>query len=474
MSLKLSRCARELFLKTSSIKGRQHGVHLVPHRSSSCNLKEAMAEQIKIHREKVIKFRKEHGKTKVGEATIGNIYGGMRGLPALLCETSYLDPNEGIRFRGHTIPETLCELPKPECDGGEQPYPEGLFWLLCTGCIPTKEQVEFVRDEWNCRGKLPKHIKTLLLNFPKNLHPMAQLSAALSAMNIKSQFSKKLNTVKKDKLWELMYEDCMDLLAAITSIAALIYTHSFKTPIDPKIDENLCWTENFCHNMGICEPEIIDFMRLYMILHSDHEGGNVSAHAVHLVGSALSDCYLSMSAGINGLAGPIHGLANQEVWRFIQELVKKHGKTPTDDQVKSFCQDALKTGVIPGYGHAVLRKTDPRFTAQKEFCEKHLKDDPNIKIVWQLFKIVPPLLESLGKVQNPWPNVDAHSGAILQAYCITEMNYYTVLFGVSRALGTMAWIIWARALLLPIERPKSYTTDKLIQMVGSSGTCKKK
>ena len=474
MSFKLLISPRNQFSKILLAKDwPRFGLCLL--RNNSCDLKEVMKEKIKVHREKVIKFRKEHSKSKVGEATIGTIYGGMRGLPSLICETSYLDPNEGIRFRGYSIPEALCELPKPEgC--GEQPYPEGLFWLLCTGDIPTKEQVYFVRDEWNCRGQLPKHVKTLLLNFPKDLHPMAQLSSALSAMNLKSQFAKKLNEVKKDKIWELMYEDCMDLLAAITNISAIIYTHSFKgCPVDPKIDEDLCWTENFCNNMGIEEPEIIDFMRLYMVLHSDHEGGNVSAHTVHLVGSALSNCYLSMAAGINGLAGPLHGLANQEVWKFIMELVQKHGKTPTDDQVKSFCQDKLKSGVIPGYGHAVLRKTDPRFVAQKEFCEKNLPDDPNIKIVWQLFKIVPPLLEGLGKVQNPWPNVDAHSGAILQAYGIKEMNYYTVLFGVSRALGTMAWLIWARALLLPIERPKSFTTDKLIEMVGGSkkGTCKK-
>ncbi|KAJ9585038.1 hypothetical protein L9F63_020612 [Diploptera punctata] len=432
------------------------------------DLKEVMKRKIKEHRELVIKFRKEHAKTKLGDATVGMIYGGMRGLAAMLCETSALDPNEGIRFRNLTIPEVCCKLPKGKgCNN--QPYPEGLFWLFCTGDIPTIDQVNFVRMEWICRAELPQFVIDLLLGLPKQVHPMAQLSAALSVMSVCSEFPKKYNTVKKDVMWELMYEDCMDLLAKIISVASIIYTHTYKEcGYKPIIDEKACWTKNFCISMGYEEDAFIDFMRLYMILHSDHGSGNVSAHTVHLVGSALSDCYLAMAAGINGLAGPLHGLANQEVWKFVLELQKKVGKTPTDDQVKTFVQEKLKTGVVPGYGHAVLRKTDPRFTAQKEFCEKNLPNDPGVKIVWQLFKIVPPLLQSLGKVQNPWPNVDAHSGAILQAFKMTEMNFYTVLFAVSRALGTMAWLIWARALLLPIERPKSYTTAELMKMVGTS------
>ncbi|PSN56300.1 putative citrate synthase 2 [Blattella germanica] len=421
-----------------------------------------MREKISKHREKVIKFRKEHLKSKVGDATIGTIYGGMRGLPGLLCETSYLDPIEGIRYRGYSIPEVLSKLPK----SGKIPFPEGIFWLFCTGDIPSQEQVDFVKDQWNCRGKLPKYIIELICNLPKDVHPMAQLSAALCALSKDSQFAKDLNEVKKDCLWELMYEDCMDLLAKITSVAALIFAHTYRDEItEIEINDECCWTTNYCQNMGFDEEKFIEFIKLYLILCSDHEGGNVSAHTVHLVGSALSDAYISMAAGINGLAGPLHGLAAQEVFKFIMELVEKIGESPSDDQVKSFCEEKLKSGVIPGYGHAVLRKTDPRFIAQKEFSEEYLADDPKIKIVWQLFKIVPPLLEGLGKVQNPWPNVDSHTGVVLQALGMCEMNYYTVIFGVSRSIGTMAWLIWSRALLLPIERPKSYTTDKLIEMV---------
>lgn len=199
---------------------------------------------------------------------------------------------------------------------------------------------------------------------------------------------------------------------------------------------------------------------------SDHEGGNVSAHTTHLVGSALSDPYLSFAAGMNGLAGPLHGLANQEVLLWILKLQKDIGENPTEAKMKDFIWKTLKSGqVVPGYGHAVLRKTDPRYTCQREFAMKHLPDDPLFKLVSTIYTVVPPILTELGKVKNPWPNVDAHSGVLLQYYGLKEMNYYTVLFGVSRALGVLASLVWDRALGLPIERPKSLSTDALMKAV---------
>jgi len=208
---------------------------------------------------------------------------------------------------------------------------------------------------------------------------------------------------------------------------------------------------------------------LYLTIHSDHEGGNVSAHTTHLVGSALSDPYLSFSAGMCGLAGPLHGLANQEVLVWLQKLRKEVGDSVTNDQLKEFILKTLKSGqVVPGYGHAVLRKTDPRYTCQREFALKHLPKDPLFKLVSQVFDVVPPVLNDLGKVKNPWPNVDAHSGVLLQYYGLKEMNYYTVLFGVSRALGVLASLVWDRGLGLPIERPKSLSTEKMKELVSKT------
>jgi len=166
--------------------------------------------------------------------------------------------------------------------------------------------------------------------------------------------------------------------------------------------------------------------------------------------------------------GPLHGLANQEVLVFLNKIQAALGDGWTKEGLIQLIKQQLASGqVVPGYGHAVLRKTDPRYTCQREFALKHLPDDKMFKLVAQLYDIVPPILLETGKVKNPWPNVDAHSGVLLQHYGMTEMNYYTVLFGVSRALGTLASLVWDRALGLPLERPKSMSTDGLMKLVKS-------
>jgi citrate synthase len=207
---------------------------------------------------------------------------------------------------------------------------------------------------------------------------------------------------------------------------------------------------------------------MYFILHSDHESGNVSAHTVHLVGSTLSDCYYALSAGMNGLAGPLHGLANEEVLRWTQNFMEKlGGKEPTEEVIREALWDTLNSGqVIPGYGHAVLRKTDPRYMSQREFCLKHLPDYPLFKVINMIFEVAPGVLKEHGKAKNPWPNVDAQSGVIQWYYGVTEYPFYTVLFGIGRAIGTLANLVWDRALGYPIERPKSVTTAMLEEAAG--------
>ncbi|KAK4881323.1 hypothetical protein RN001_004642 [Aquatica leii] len=428
------------------------------------DLKAKVAAKIPVEQGRIKDFRKQHGNSKVCDVTVDMMYGGMRGIQGLVCETSLLDADEGIRFRGYTIPDCQKLLPRAPC--GQEPLPEGLFWLLMTGEIPTKDQVNEVSLQWASRSALPSHVVNLLNNLPTNVHPMSQLAAAANCLSSESKFAKAYTSgVHKSKYWEYVYEDSMDLIGKLPVIAAMIYKNCFKGGaklgiVDTKKD----WSFNFTHLLGFDSPDFTELMRLYLTIHSDHEGGNVSAHTVHLVGSALSDPYISFAAGMNGLAGPLHGLANQEVLVWLEKIKSEVGKDPTEEQLTSFIQKTLKSGqVIPGYGHAVLRKTDPRYTCQKEFAEKHLPKDPLYQLVAKIYKVVPPILKETGKVKNPWPNVDAHSGVLLQYYGMKEMNYYTVLFGVSRALGVLASLIWARALGLPIERPKSVSTDILIQ-----------
>jgi citrate synthase len=257
-----------------------------------------------------------------------------------------------------------------------------------------------------------------------------------------------------------VYEDAMNILAKLPLIASYIYRKTYKNDEHIPPDPNLDWGGNFAHMVGIEDEIFKELMRLYLVIHSDHEGGNVSAHTTHLVGSTLSDAYYALSAGMNGLAGPLHGLANQEVLRWIMEVKEDLGGVPDKEQLVKYLWDTLKAGkVIPGYGHAVLRQTDPRYMAQREFALKHLPDDEIFKVVSAIYEVAPDILREHGKAKNPWPNVDAHSGCLLLHYGVTEYDFYTVFFGASRAIGVLASLIWDRALGLSIERPKSITTD---------------
>jgi len=430
------------------------------------NLKDVLANMIPEEQKKVKEFRSKHGATPVGcNVTVDMMYGGMRGIKGLVTETSVLDPEEGIRFRGYSIPE--CQKLLPKADGGNEPLPEGLFWLLTTNQVPTKEQAQAITKEWNNRAALPTHVVQMLNNFPASIHPMAQFSAAITACSSESSFARAYaEGVNKATYWEYIYEDSMDCIAKLPTIAAIIYRNLFRDGTSVgAIDEKKDWSHNFTSMLGYDDPMFTELIRLYLTIHSDHEGGNVSAHTCHLIGSALSDPYLSFAGGMNGLAGPLHGLANQEVLVWLSKIREQLPKNYTEEQLKEFIWSTLKSGqVVPGYGHAVLRKTDPRYTCQREFAMKHLPKDPMFTLVSDIYKVVPDILLQLGKVKNPWPNVDAHSGVLLQYYGMKEMNYYTVMFGVSRALGCLSSLIWDRALGLPIERPKSMSTEGLMKM----------
>jgi citrate synthase len=403
---------------------------------------------------------KVHGNKKIGEVTLAQIYQGMRGITGLVSETSLLDAKEGIRFRGYTIPELQQKLAK--APGGTEPLPEGLFHLMLIGELPSEDDVHHVTSVLQRRSHVPNHVFHTIEALPISTHPMTQFVVAVMALQTESQFAKKYAAgMSKKDYWEATFDDTMDLIARLPRVAAYIYRRKYKFGDHIQPNGLLDWAGNFAHMLGFEDESFKELMRLYMTIHADHEGGNVSAHTTHLVGSALSDPYLSFAAGMNGLAGPLHGLANQEVVKWILEM-REELKTelPTKQQIADYVHKTLTEGkVVPGYGHAVLRKTDPRFTAQMEFGKKHMPDDPLVQTVWNIYETVPPILQTIGKIKNPWPNVDAHSGALLVHYGLVEYEFYTVLFGVSRALGVLASLCWDRALGFPLERPKSVTTE---------------
>jgi citrate synthase len=429
-------------------------------------LKEVLLKKIEEQRPRTTRLVKEFGNVEVGKVTIEQVIGGARDVKCLVTDISYLDPQEGIRFRGKNIPETMEALPK--VPGRDYPYVEGFFYFLMTGDVPTMKETLEVVEEFKKRRTLPQFVIDVLRAMPRDTHPMTMFSAGILAMQRESVFVKRYNEgMKKTEHWEPMFEDVLNLLPKLTGLAAYIYRMKYKGDVHIPSNPDLDYGGDFANQMGFPQP-YDDVARMYFILHFDHESGNVSAHTTHLVASALSDAYYSLSAGINGLAGPLHGLANQEVLSWMMKFQQKlGGQEPTPELVEKALWDTLNAGqVIPGYGHAVLRKTDPRYMAQRDFCMKNLPDYPLFKVINMVFEVAPGVLTKHGKTKNPWPNVDAQSGVIQWYYGLTEWDFYTVLFGIGRAFGVLANITWDRALGYAIERPKSLTTAMLEEAAG--------
>ena len=425
-------------------------------------LHDKIAEQLPAWRERIRALAKEHADVVVDTVTIGEVVGGMRDTKSLLTDISYVDPGEGIRFRGMTIAETLKALPKGR--GAKIPMVGGLYYLLIVGEVPTKEQALEVEAEWARRSEVPDYVYKMLKAMPKETHPMTLLSQAVLALQNESVFASRYPNMKRDAYWEAALEDSLNLTAKLPSIAAFIYrTKFFGETKKPRYNPKYDYGANFARMMKVeNKKDYAELARLYFIIHSDHESGNASAHATHLVGSTLSDVYYAFSGGLNALAGPLHGLANQESLSWLLDVQKQFNGVPTRDDLYKFAWDTLNSGkVIPGYGHGVLRVIDPRFVVQMDFAKKRFPDDDLLRLADMVLDVVPTVLKEQGKAKSPAPNVDAISGTLQYYYGVRDFDFYTVLFGVGRALGVTANYIWARALGQPIERPKSLTTKML-------------
>ncbi len=399
---------------------------------------------------------KNYGSEKLSDCTVAQAYGGMRGVKGMICETSLVEPDKGLIIQGYPLLD-IMDL-----------WPEQTFHLLLTGEIADDETTQDLMKEYDKRAEVPGYVWDVLYAMPEDSHPMAMLDTAILVMQKESAFVEWYNKgVAKTEYWKPTLEDAMQILAKLPAIAAGVYRIRYKKgdiiPWTPGLD----WGANYANMLGMKDPDggFAELMRLYLHFHCDHEGGNVSANTCHTVGSALSDPYYAVSAGLNGLAGPLHGLANQECLNWILELMDIFGGTPSEEDIEKFAYDTLKSGkVIPGYGHAVLRVTDPRFTGFNMFGKKMMADDPVFKTVDRVFTIVPKVLEKFsdervkaGKnpIANFYPNVDAGSGALLYHYGLREFQYYTVLFSVSRSMGMLSQLIWNRAVGTAITRPKS-------------------
>ena len=414
-------------------------------------LKNELKNNIPTVQNEIKQLIKEKGDEKISDVTVAQAYSGLRGIKAFVCDTSSVSAEKGLIIRGIPLLEITHILP------------EEVFFLLLTGKLPNPEQLNDLKEEFSMHLNIPDYVWNVLAAMPDDTHPMTMFNTGILAMQGDSVFRKRYDEgMQKSEYWEAILEDGIRLLAKLPALGAGIYRMRFNKGDRILPDAEKDWAGNFVHMTGLPDEtgNLHKLMQLYFMLHCDHEGGNVSAFASHTVASALSDPYYSVCAGLNGLAGPLHGLANQECLKFVLSVRDEFGGMPSEDSLREYCWNRLNSGrVIPGYGHAVLRCPDPRFSAFVKFGQDNIKGDDVFGIVDLLFKVVPDVLKEHGKAKNPWPNVDAASGSLLYHYGLKEFNFYTVLFSISRTMGMISQMVWERALGIPITRPKSVTTD---------------
>ncbi len=416
---------------------------------------ESILPDIRAERQNLLK---EYGDKKLSECSVAQAHGGMRGVKSMICDTSLVVPDKGLIIRGYPLLE-ITDL-----------WPEDIFFLLLTGEKPTEQDRKDLQAEYDKRADIPNEVWEVFRSMPDDSHPMTMLSVGILTLENESLFDQKYwEGITKDEYWRYYLEDALNLLAKLPGLAAGLYRIRFDKGDPVPWTKGLDWGANYAKMLGVEDEDFADLMRLYLNFHCDHEGGNVSANTCHTVGSALSNAYYAVSAGLNGLAGFLHGMANQECLRWVLQVMERFdGQAPSEDQLEEFARETLESGqVIPGYGHAVLRVTDPRFEGFVQFGREHMADDPVFQTVNRLYKVVPDVLKEFSEkrvqagkspIADPYPNVDAGSGSLLYHYGITEFEYYTVMFGISRAMGMLSQLILNRALGVPITRPKSVGT----------------
>ncbi|RJR32167.1 citrate (Si)-synthase [Candidatus Parcubacteria bacterium] len=416
------------------------------------NLKKQLGKNIEKIRQKAAKIRSKKGDEILSTIKKKDMFSGLRGITTSIGETSYVDPESGLMIRGKSISDLSGCLP------------EEVFFLLLTGRLPKKFELHKLSQELAKKADLPGYVYKILKILPPETHPMTMFNTALLSLQNESVLSGKYNpAIKKEQLWQYVLTDCLNLIAKAPIIASAVYQLKYKAGKLPRYSRKLSWSKNFSRNLGIKDKRFDDLIRLYLVLHSDHEGANVSVNSARLVASALSDPYFSVSAGLNGLAGPLHGLACQESVRFILKIKKHFGKIPTKQDLEKYLRRCLlEEKIIPGYGHAVLRATDQRFLALLEFSRKYRMKNEALELVCLLYQVTPGLLKEKGKIKNPYPNVDAISGSLLYSFGLKETEFYTVVFALARILGICSQIIWDRALNLPLVRPRSITLDQML------------
>lgn len=376
-----------------------------------------------------------------------NLETGLRGVPVGYCVTSSVDPEKGLFYCG--LP--LSEITDWSC--------EKVIYLLLYGKEPSQSEIELftqrIRQESTLNQKTLIYIKQL----PKEAHPMDLL---ISACMIAKTFEGYGDYEK----------DCMALIAKMPLLVAAVINHHSGWSEELSSLPDLGYMENFAQMIpvpGVKKGSLAEVFRLFNILHFDHGGGNLSVFVSKAVASGLQDLYGSIAAGMSALAGPRHGLANQLTLAFMQKMQTDLGVGSSDAAVRDYLVKKVQNKeLLYGFGHAVLRVEDPRATVFYEYARHHFVDHPLVQLALQVREAGPLVLqEYLQNVACPYPNVDAMSGTLLTAAGFPYPEYYTLLFGLSRAIGIAIQIVYERVLArggkgTPIIRPKYLYKPRIV------------
>jgi citrate synthase len=414
-------------------------------------LHDIFAQQVDTLRAQRDELVKSRGDKVISEITVAQAFGGMREVRALVCDTSDVDPERGLIIRGTPVLDLINRTP------------EEIFFLLLIGRLPDQKEATATREAIAHAPRVSETAWRAIEALPKDSHPVTMLSAGILTLEHESAMAKAVShgTPKKE-IWRAALDDALRLMHALPTIAAGVYRIRYHRGPRLAYDPVLDWAQNFCRMLGHHEEDFEKAMRIAAILQSDHEGGNVCAFTCHTVGSVLSNPYLAVSAGFNGLAGPLHGRSAQESTQWQLDAMLRYGAAPDEKEIENYTWVTLNSGrVVPGHGHAVLRGADPRFTAMVDFGKKHFADDPLFVTVERMSRVVPAVLKKQGKAKNPYPNVDFGMGMVWHHFGVTELEFYTVPFAISLAMGMLAQLVWNRALGTPINRPRSVTMEQL-------------
>ena len=369
---------------------------------------------------------------------------GMRGVPVGTCRTSFVTPEEGVHYCGYPITELAGMTP------------EDVVYLLHNKELPTSDQSEAFRNELSRRAEIPGDLGPIFAALPREGHPMDWLSVGIHTLGMWD--------CKND--WR---EDALNLIARLPRMMGLLFRYrEGRTENIPDDDVTLSMIERFTNTLqlDVDQEKLIRVLSVYLILHMDHGGGNLSTFVGKAVASGHATLYSAMASSMNALSGPLHGRANQSCLEFVLRV-----GTSDTEKVEAFVRGELDAGrPVFGFGHAVLRAEDPRAAAQFELGEELCPDDENFKIIRTLREVAPRVLAENPKISNPNANVDIASGALLHHVGLKDPNYYTTFFGWARVAGIGAQIFDERVVMrdgkgVPIYRPKYFAREQELRHV---------